>query len=178
MEPQLVQQGQILALGAGAETSDATIMSDSVQIGKRMAQVRAKIGDLAIRPRLFVAASMNYEKAAGTYRYAMGDAVTSFNNAAPGLERISVPAGLYAAFTVRPILGFLWGPAIGKAYAFIYGKWLPRSAYQHDPRPTETYPDLTGPTGKVLEHFEYHDERAARKRGAEIEIRVPVRLKA
>jgi len=170
-EPRIVaMEAPIYALGACADTSDRTIMKDAKALGERFAELRTAIGFEARRPRLFVAPSFGYDKASGAYRYAMGDVVESLEGAPEGLERMTIPAGTYAAFVVRPLLGFLWGPAIGKAYGHIYGSWLPSSSWRHDPR--------RAGEGPALEHFEYHDERASRRRGAEIEIRVPVAPKA
>ncbi len=44
-----------------------------------------------------------------------------------GLEAFALPAGEYARVTVRPKLGFLWGPAIGECKRAFYTSWLPRS---------------------------------------------------
>jgi predicted transcriptional regulator YdeE len=137
----------------------------AAELGKAFAEARRAHPFEAKRPRLFVAPTADYDRAAGTYRYSMGDEVASLDGAPAALERIAIPAGTYAAFTVRPILGFLWGPAIGMTYRRIFGDWLPRSAWRHDPRDSG---------GRRIEHFEYHDERASRKRNPEMEIRVPV----
>lgn len=63
-----------------------------------------------------------------------------------GLGTAVLPAGLYAETTVRPVLGFLWGPAIGRAKGAFYAQWLPSSGY--DARNLE---------------FEYHDARSTGK---------------
>jgi predicted transcriptional regulator YdeE len=169
-EPSIVRMDEpIYALGVGADTSDKAIFKDAAALGKRFAEARRAHPFEALRPRLFVAATSGYDRGAGTYRYAMGDAVEALDGAPAELERITLPAGTYAAFAVRPILGILWGPAIGKAYGRIYGKWLPASAWRHDPR--------VAPDGRRIEHFEYHDERASRRKNPEMEIRVPVASK-
>lgn len=49
---------------------------------------------------------------------------------AEGLKAFTLPAGAYGHVTVRPVLGFLWGPAIGKAKRNFYTRWLPGSAYR------------------------------------------------
>lgn len=168
-EPAIVEIGApIRALGAGMDTSDARIRKDAVALGSRFAALRRERPFQALRPRLFVAATSGYDRTTGAYHYAMGDVVASQEGADPGLERITIPAGTYAAFVVRPLLGFLWAPAIGRAYAYIYGSWLPRSAWRHDPRP-----ESPG-SSRRIDHFEYHDERASRARRPEMEIRVPV----
>jgi predicted transcriptional regulator YdeE len=171
MEPVIATMERPLhALGAGLGTSDERITKDAVALGARFAELRRQKPFEALRPRLFVATTSGYSRETGVYRYAMGDVVASLEGAPDGLERITVPAGTYAAFAVRPLLGFLWGPAIGKAYAYIYGSWLPASSWRHDPRAV--------PGGEAIDHFEDHDERASRKRRPEMEIRVPVAPKA
>ena len=47
-----------------------------------------------------------------------------------GLSALAVPPGLYGKITVRPKLGFLWGPAIGRAKRYFYTAWLPESGYE------------------------------------------------
>jgi predicted transcriptional regulator YdeE len=169
-EPAIVRmEAPIHALGVGMETSDRAIFKDAAELGKAFAEARRAHPFEAKRPRVFVAATSGYDRDAGTYRYSMGDAVASQEGAPAELERIELPPGTYAAFAVRPILGFLWGPAIGRAFGHIYGKWLPSSAWAHDPRDSGD--------GRRIDHFEYHDERASRKRSPEMEIRVPVRPK-
>jgi predicted transcriptional regulator YdeE len=160
----------IYALGTGLDSSDARIGKDAAALGARFEAIRRKGLVAALRPRLFVAATTDYDLGSRAYHYAMGDAVSCFDGAPSALERITIPPGTYAAFVVRPRLGFLWGPAIGEAYAMIYGSWLPRSGWRHDPRADER--------GRRLEHFEYHDERSSRGRQSEMEIRVPVAPKA
>jgi predicted transcriptional regulator YdeE len=170
-EPAIVRMEKpTYALGAGMDSSDSRIMKDAAVLGSRFAELRGRTPFEAVSPRLFVAATSGYDRGTGEFRYAMGDVVADPELAPAGLERIAIPEGTYAAFVVRPLLGFLWGPAIGKAYAYIFGTWLPRSTWRHDPRPA--------PGGRRLEHFEYHDERASRKRGPEMEIRVPIAPKA
>jgi len=163
-EPTIIKQdAPIFALGAGMDTSDSRIMKDAPALGKRLTEARRSHPFEAKRPRLFVAVTSDYDEASGSYRYAMGDVVESPDGALPGLEVITVPAGTYAAFTVRPMFGFLWGPAIGRTYALAYGRWLPASPWRSAPDP--------------VSHYEYHDERAARKFGAEMEIRLRVERK-
>jgi predicted transcriptional regulator YdeE len=160
-EPAIIEQkDEIHALGAGMDSSDSRIMKDAPLLGKRLTEARRAHPFEAKRPRLFVAVTSGYDEASGRYHYAMGDVVESLDGAPEGLEAITVPAGTYAAFIVRPLLGFLWGPAIARTYARAYGAWLPSSAWRSAPGP--------------FNHYEYHDERAARKRGAEMEIRIRV----
>ena len=163
-EPMIItQDAPIHALGVGMDTSDSRIMKDAPVLGKRLTEARRAHPFEAKRPRLFVAVTSGYDEASGSYHYAMGDVVDSLDGAQAGLEAITVPAGTYASFTVGPILGFLWGPAIGRTYAHAYSAWLPSSAWKSAP-------------GQIS-HYEYHDERAARKHGAEMEIRIRVERK-
>ena len=163
-EPRIVSQdAPIHALGAGMDTSDARIMKVAPILGKRLTEARRSHPFEAKRPRLFVAVTSGYDEASGSYHYAMGDVVDSLDGAPAGLEAITVPAGTYAAFTVRPVLGFLWGPAIGRTYAQAYGRWLPASPWRS--------------ASGTVNHYEYHDERAARRFGAEMEIRIRIERK-
>lgn len=50
--------------------------------------------------------------------------------AACGLETLQLPAGEYAKITVRPVWGFWWGLAIGRAKRYFYTEWLPQSPYR------------------------------------------------
>jgi len=160
-EPDIVELGEpMVAAGVSAATSDRTIARDAAALGRRYAAIKGELGNRVFSPRRFIAVSSDYDEAAGSYRYAMGDVVGTFVGLRDEFERIVVPSGSYAVFRVRPVLGFLWPPAIGAAYAYAYGKWLPSSAWRHAP-------------GK-LAHYEYHGERATRRLGAEIEIRIPV----
>ncbi|MCC8171277.1 MAG: GyrI-like domain-containing protein [Parabacteroides sp.] len=49
---------------------------------------------------------------------------------AAGLEAMQLPAGEYAKITVRPVWGFFWGAAIGRAKRYFYTEWLPQSPYR------------------------------------------------
>jgi predicted transcriptional regulator YdeE len=163
-EPRIVEiEEPMVAAGLGAATSDKTIARDAAALGKRYAAIKGELGNRAFDPRIFIAASTDYDEKAGSYRYAMGDVVGTFVGLREEFERIIVPSGTYAVFRVRPVLGFLWAPAIGATYAYAYGKWLPSSAWIHAPG--------------SLAHYEYHDERATRGLLAEIEIRIPVEPK-
>ena len=163
-EPKIInQEAPIYALGAGMDTEDARIMKDAPALGKRLVEARKAHPFEGRRPRLFVAVTSCYDEVKGTYHYAMGDVVEGLEGAPAGLELSTVPSGIYAAFTVRPVLGFLWGPAIARTYALAYGTWLPSSPWR----------SASGP----VNHYEYHDERAARKFGAEMEIRIRVERK-
>lgn len=46
------------------------------------------------------------------------------------LERLDLPAGVYARMTVRPKFGRFWGIAIGGAKRYFYTRWLPGSSYE------------------------------------------------
>jgi AraC family transcriptional regulator len=56
--------------------------------------------------------------------------VKDFNDELPGLEKLIIPPGLYAAFTYK-------GKASEgtKAYQYIFNEWLPASGYELDQRP-------------------------------------------
>jgi len=150
----------IFALGTGMQTGDRTIVRDAPELGKRFRALKETGVPRAVAPRLFVATTSGYDPASGAYRYALGDAVSSFDGASSEWERITIPAGTYAVFPVRPLLGFLWAPAIGRTYSLAYRTWLPGSGFLHAPN--------------GIEHFERHDERAARRLRPMMEIWIPV----
>lgn len=161
-QPDIVElERPILALGAGMDTGDRTIVRDAPELGKRFRALKAAGVPGAREPRLFVAVTTGYDRSSGAYRYSLGDAVQSFDGAPEAWERITVPAGTYAVFPVRPLLGFLWAPAIGRTYARAYGTWLPVSGFRHAPN--------------GVEHFERHDARASRSLRPMMEIWIPVR---
>ena len=56
--------------------------------------------------------------------------VSTFDNLPEGFETFTVPPGLYAVFT------HIGGPATGpQTFQYIFGSWLPSSAYILDNRP-------------------------------------------
>lgn len=92
----------------------------------------------------FFVLSRNYVKETGGFELFIGGLAE-----APGLARLELPPGPYGKMTVRPLLGFAWGPAIGRAKRFFYTQWLPGQPY----RPLNL-------------EFELHTEKSAGKRPA------------
>jgi predicted transcriptional regulator YdeE len=90
----------------------------------------------------------------------LGDVVTTFENLPPGLVEFQIPAMKYAVFPIRPKNRFGWGVAIGSAKRYAYGTWLPNSEYEQ---------------GRVIDDFEYHDERSTRAKSPEIDLYICIR---
>jgi predicted transcriptional regulator YdeE len=110
----------------------------------------------------FAAVSRGYDKATGAMTYMMGEVVTRAEAIPEGMSAFEIPAIKYAIFPVRPRSRFGWGLAIANAKGYAYTVWLPRSGFE--------------PAG-VIDDFEYHDERSARKREPEIDLYVAIRPK-
>lgn len=72
----------------------------------------------------FCVLSRNYDPASGEF-----DLFVGCLRPVIGLEPETLPAGHYAAITVRPKLGLFWGAAIGEAKRWFYETWLPASGY-------------------------------------------------
>lgn len=90
----------------------------------------------------FYVLTQGYDPATGKFALFIGA-----EEAAEGLQMAQVPGGEYAVVTVRPKLGFLWGPAVGQAKQTVYARWLPGSGY----------------AARNLE-YEYHTQESTGKR--------------
>lgn len=73
----------------------------------------------------FYVVSRDYDRGSGRFTLFVGD-----DGSNRALETELLPAGTYARLRVRPMLGFLWGPAVGAAKRWFYTGWLPKSAYE------------------------------------------------
>lgn len=73
----------------------------------------------------FYVLSRNYKKDSRDFELFIGGIIEK-----DGLASFLLPAGEYARITIKPRLGFMWGPAIGRAKRYFYRKWLPKRSYQ------------------------------------------------
>ena len=146
----------IRAAGMSMETNVNTIYRDVPRLGKLYRDYKAShaIPDRK-EPWAFVALSRGFDGRTGTFTYALGDVITSFANLPSGIEALEIPPMTYAVFPVRPRNRFGWPFAIAGAKRYIYETWLPTSAYQ---------------LGRLIDDFEYHDERSTRRRQPEIDL--------
>lgn len=114
-------------------------------------------------PWAFVAVSLEFDEGTGSFTYMLGDVVNSFEGLPSELRAFEIPVHRYAVFPIRPKNRFGWGFAIGSAKEYAYKRWLPSSEYEQ---------------GRVIDDFEYHDARSARRRGPEIDLYVCIKRKS
>jgi predicted transcriptional regulator YdeE len=153
----------IRILGMTTDTNMSTIYRDVPALGKKFNEYK-KTRPIPAKqePWGFAAASKGFDRKSGAFSYTLGDVVTSLERVPDGLVGFEIPAGLYAAFPVRPKNRFGWGPAIANVKKYAYGKWLPRTKYE--------------PAG-TIDDFEYHDDRSVRKQHPQIDLYVAIREK-
>ena len=72
----------------------------------------------------FFVISKDYDERTKDFQLFVGGLLENDN-----LKAFIIPKGLYGKVTVKPKLGFLWGPAIGEAKRRFYMEWLPKSGY-------------------------------------------------
>lgn len=101
--------------GVSGDSSDRTLPRDIPALSKRYREI-SQTGEKDVP---FFVLSEGYDPQAGDMRLFIGG-----NVPAGGLEEKALPAGLDAQMTVKPKLGFLWGPAIGEAKRWFYTTWL------------------------------------------------------
>jgi predicted transcriptional regulator YdeE len=160
-EPRIVRLKEpILMLGMQTDTGMRSVYRDIPRLGKRWGAFK-KTAVIPNRkdPWAFVAVSKDHDQRTGTWRYLMGDVVTSIETVPPELVSFAIPAGTYAVFTLRPRNRFAWGMTIGMAKRHIYTEWLPASGFK---------------PGSLVSDFELHDERSTPRRGASIDLYVAV----
>jgi predicted transcriptional regulator YdeE len=164
-EPRIVQLEQpITIIGMSMDTTLKSIYRDVPALARQFEELkRAHPIPNKKEPWAFAAVSKDFDPAAGTQTYIMGDVVTSTEGMLDGLISFEIPALTYAIFPVRPKNRFGWGPAIANTKGYAYTVWMPKSAYQ--------------PAG-VIDDFEYHDERSTPKRSPEIDLYVAIKKRA
>jgi predicted transcriptional regulator YdeE len=162
IEPRIVQLEQpILIVGMGVDTSLRTVFRDVPALGKRLSAYKREhpIPHLK-QPWAFAAVSRDFDERTGAFFYFMGDVVSCFDQLPSELTAFEIPVLTYAVFRVRPKNRFGWGIAIANSKRHAYRTWLPVSRYE---------------AAKVIDDFEYHDERSTRKTNPEIELYVAVK---
>jgi predicted transcriptional regulator YdeE len=161
-EPRMESLDEPLTVaGMGIQTSDRTIARDAAALGRHLAKLKESIRNRA-EPWRFVAASRDYEQATRSFFYFTGYVVRDRQAPPAGLSLLTVRPGGYAVFTIRPVLGFLWGPAIGRMKRHVYRDWLSAGPYRAAHR--------------GIDDFELHDERSTGKKPS-IELWVAVERK-
>ena len=162
VEPRIVRLDRPMRLvGMATDTSLRNVYHDVPELGKRFRQyTRTNPVPDKQEPWAFAAVSKGYDREKGTFRYFMGDVVTSTEHKPGELSEFEIPAILYAVFPVRPKNRFGWPMAIANTKRYAYDVWLPKSGYQ--------------PAG-VIDDFELHDERSARPHDPEVDLYVAIR---
>jgi predicted transcriptional regulator YdeE len=164
-DPRIVElEKPIMIVGMSVETTLKKIYRDVPALGLQFKELkRAHPIPNKKEPWAFAAVSRGYDPTTGAMTYMMGDVVTSIGAIPEGMQAFEIPAIQYAVFPVRPKNPAGWGLAIANAKGYAYTSWMPRSGYE--------------PAG-IIDDFEYHDERAERKRNPEIDLYVAIKPKS
>ncbi|QQO10114.1 hypothetical protein [Breznakiella homolactica] len=105
--------------GLWMKSSDRRIARDIPELSKKYSLITGRPGQVP-----FFVVTKGYNPGDGSFQLFIGG-----QDAAPKLEVALLPGGDYGITTVRPLLGFLWGAAIGRAKQYFYTRWLPASGY-------------------------------------------------
>lgn len=118
----LQTQEQNTIYGLWKNSNDKTISADISALSEQYySMVSLPAG--SVLP--FYILSQNYMEESRNFELFIGGTIEK-----DGLTSFLLPAGAYAKITIKPRLGFMWGPAIGRAKRYFYRKWLPKSSYQ------------------------------------------------
>ncbi len=161
-EPRILRLTEpILIVGMGVDTSVRTVSRDAPALGKRLREFKAgyRIPHLK-QPWAFAAVSKGFDERTGKFSYIMGDVVTRLEKLPPELTAFEIPPLTYAVFSVRPRNRFGWPIAIAATKQYAYTAWLPNSGYE---------------AARIIDDFEYHDERSARRKRPRIDLYVAVK---
>ncbi len=161
-EPRIVDLPEpILIVGMSVETNLRSIYRDVPALGRRYRNYkREHTLPNKKEPWAFAAVTWGHNERTGTMSYMMGDVVTRIETLPSYLQAFTIPAIKYAVFPIRPKNRFGWPIAIGDAKRYIYTEWMPKSAFE--------------PAG-ILDDFEYHDERSARRKDPEVDLYVAIK---
>lgn len=121
-EVAITTQPEQTLYGVWQDASDKTIAKDINVASARYWQMLGRAPG-SLLP--FFVLSEGYDPATKQFRLFIGGLA-----AHSGLTPYTTPAGMYGHMTIRPKLGFLWGPAIGEAKRYFYTKWLPTSHHE------------------------------------------------
>ena len=112
---------KMFVFGLCQKSNDKTQAKDiSVLAKKYYGTVKKKTGEVIP----FFVISKDYNKSTRDFQLFVGGSVQN-----DSLEIFTIPKGIYGRVTIKPKLGFLWGPSIGKAKRTFYLEWLPKSDY-------------------------------------------------
>lgn len=138
--------------GLWKKSNDKTVSKDIKALSK---QVNAVLSRPEGKVLPYFVLSRNYKEQSGDFELFIGSVTRK-----DGFVELGLLGGEYAKITVKPKLGFLWGPAVGEAKRYFYKSWLPASPF------------------KALNmEYEHHTEKSMGKQ-PEIDVIFAVRRKA
>jgi len=151
-EPDIVSiKKPIQFVGLLIRTNVKSIYKDAARIGKKYRDFKkiSSIPNLK-EPWNFVAYSKDFDEKTKSWDYIMGDVVSDLHSVPEGLKGYTIPAGMYAVFTIKVNYRFMWGLEIGRMKKYIFSSWLPNSLYRasgdefelHDQRSTGRLPSI------------------------------------
>jgi len=163
-EPKIVKiEKPIHIIGIEINTNDNDIYKDVERVASKFNEIKMSnpIPNLK-QPWASINLSKDYNENTKSYKYVVGDVVTSVDTIPNGLYHYEVPVLTYAVFSIRPKSKVAWGITMGRMKKYIYGEWLPKSGYE--------------PSDSIGE-FELHDDRSLGKK-PEIQLYVALKEKS
>lgn len=122
LEVNIEIQHQQIIYGIWTTSNDKTISADISALSEQYYLI-VSLQKGSVLP--FFVLSRNYDEQSGDFELFIGGRIKK-----DGLEPFLLPGGTYAKITIKPRLGFMWGPAIAGAKRYFYRKWLPKSPYE------------------------------------------------
>lgn len=151
MEATVNRQPARTVYGVWTTANDRTIAKDIDRLSR---QYYGLVGKQPKSVLPFFVLSEGYVPQTGEFRLFIGGTVEGEK-----LEAYTIPEGDYAETVVTPMLGFIWGAAIGRTKRLFYTKWIPESGY----------------TPLNME-YEYHTERSTGRKPS-IVLRFAIRAR-
>lgn len=115
------------------------------------------------RPWAVAAVSKDFDEEKKTFSYIIGNVVTSLDEIPQGLISFEIPAIKYAVFPIMPKDSSAWGEAIANAKKYAYTVWMQNSIHEQ---------------ARIIDDFEYHDERGIRRSNPEADLYVAIKTKS
>lgn len=121
MNVELLVNKETTIYGLYASSSIGTQASDIGKLCKEYYQLTGKKGKDSLP---FYVLSEDYNEQTKGFTLFVGS-----RTAYPGLTAKILPEGIYGRTAIKPMLGFLWGTAIGAAKRKFYTKWIASSDF-------------------------------------------------
>jgi predicted transcriptional regulator YdeE len=160
--PDIVSLDQPIRIAAMSMSTDLKrIYRDVPRLAKRFREFKRGY-EIPYRkdPWAFAAVSLGFDVKTGAFTYVLGDVVTEFGDLPTELQAFEIPPAKYAVFKVRPRSRFGWGIAFARTKRHAYETWLPGSGFEQ---------------GRIVDDFEFHDERSTRAKDPEVDLYVCIR---